>query len=597
MGGPVTAAPDFARLGRSVRAPERFAEIYDPLAQNRGGYIFKLVPFMLPGPEDWPPCSFAFAQAYQHGWLPELLSALIAQGALQPPGAESAFRFEGQAILDPAAGMPLVAVSALGLAHASSRLCLIKVHHDGKDSWGTGFLVGPQVVLTAYHVIKPLLQAPEYDNPIPGSASSLILQFDYLAAGKGTYECVAGDWLLAHSAQHEKEGNDNLPFDLTDGLQDFEHRLDFAALRLARPIGRERGYYNIGESRLPRPDEAVVVIQHPSKDPMRCAIGVAGKLWPESIETRLPHTANTMPGSSGGIVLDEAYRPLGLHQGCVKQNGSAVANVAVPTQRIASLNLPLTITEGIDPVWRIDATGLPVFGRGQLQKLVHTAIVGALRVLIVTGGTRSGKSFSTQILRQRVLHSGDVVLHASARTLPLDVSQLAGAWLHQIGGTAEQCTALPKYAEADSALPAWLRDQLVPAFMQSLEQILGGRRLWVVLDDLDSATFPPGGVALFVEYILQRTSQHPQLRVMLIGGADPGNIPYDVLGYDRIDPVTCEEVRATATLELVATRGYAPPASMSLFANAVMTANPDSDTGRMAEMYRKLMRVELEVTP
>nr|WP_229496209.1 serine protease [Massilia polaris] len=492
--------------------------------------------------------------------------------------------------------MPLVAESAAGLARASSRVCLIKV--DGNDgvTWGTGFLVGPQVVLTAHHVIRPLLLPPDHAKPSPDSASRLTLTFDYLRRGIGREERVARDWLLAYSMQHADESNDTVPFGLTDGLLDFESCLDFAALRLARPLGRERGYYNIAESRLPRLNEAVVVVQHPASDPMRCADGVAGELWPENIRTRLPHDANTMPGSSGGIVLDEAYRPIGLHQGCIKQNGHIVSNVAVPTQRIASLNLPLAITEGMDPLWQVEANRQPVFGRGRLQEMIHDALTGNLRVIVITGASKSGRSFSAQILRQRVLHSGDIVVLASARTLPLDVSQLAENWLHLAGGSGEQSAQLPLYTEADSALPAWFRDHLIPAFMRALEQALDGKRLWIVLDDLDSATLPPGGTALFIEHLVQRASHHAQLRLMLVGGADTGNIPYAVVAQDEIGSVTVNDVRVTARLELVARRGYAAPETVNVIADAVMAAGPNDDCGRMAEMYRKLMDRQFEAT-
>lgn len=589
----MTDTPDFEQLAGMVRAPERFAEIYDPLAQRHGGHSFIVVPFLVPGVEGWNEFAIAFSQAHKKGWLSELIRSLAEQGVLARTGVNSFYSYQDQAILQPENGMPLVAESRVGLAHASSRVCLISIRGDDGNTWGSGFLVGPQTVLTAYHVIKPLLHAPDYTEPIPNSAKNITITFGYLKKGLGQEEQVAENWLVAYSQQHETESKGEMPFALTDGLDEFKNRLDFAAIRLARPVGRERGYYNIAESRLPRDNETVVVIQHPSSNPMRHADGTAGKLWPATIKTRLPHNANTIPGSSGGIVLDEAYRPLGLHQGCVKLNGSAVANVAIPTRQIATLDLPLTKTEGVDQIWRIEATGAPVFGRSRLQNLVHTAIVGDLRVLVVTGRSQVGKSFSAEILRQRVLHSGDIVITESARTLPLDPIELGTSWLRLAGASPSQCMELPRGSDADSALPAWLRDHFVPAFMRELEQVLDGKRIWFVLDDLDKATLPPGGTALFVEHLLQRMSIQNKIRFMLIGEIDVGNVPRIILAQDEIDSVTPQEVRAAARLELVASRGYADNEMVNLIADAVMAPGINGDLKKMIQMYRTLIRSHL----
>src|SRR5262249_8203303 len=135
---------------------------------------------------------------------------------------------------------------------------------------GTGVLVGPHLVLTAWHVVRDLF-VPNGGNwqPDPGAAARVRVEFDAFLF-KRRQSLVAQQPLSvpAHAAWcpffrpcHAEELKQRLPLNLLE----LEGLWDFALIRLANPVGLDRRWAAIDPRvSVPRPSDIIYIFQHPA---------------------------------------------------------------------------------------------------------------------------------------------------------------------------------------------------------------------------------------------------------------------------------------------------------------------------------------------
>jgi V8-like Glu-specific endopeptidase len=177
------------------------------------------------------------------------------------------------------------------LAEIQARMCRVET----STALGTGFLVSSDLVLTNYHVVEQEILAPAGSKP----EITCIFEDTATAAGGtiGIKEGVADDWRYAYS-----------PY--------APHELDFALLRLARPIGevvvngRIRGWIDIkSKAPLPEPESVVLIIQYPRGGPLASSLGTVRG----SDQSRIHYSASTERGSSGSPVFSADLSLVALH--------------------------------------------------------------------------------------------------------------------------------------------------------------------------------------------------------------------------------------------------------------------------------------------
>lgn len=217
---------------------------------------------------------------------------------------------------------------------------------NGVGLYGTGVLIGPDLVLTNYHVIKGLLAEPE-------RAGGARCRFDYnedLESGSvspGRWVNFAKDWAVVwtpYSARDEVGADSGFEPD----------HLDYAIIRLAAPIGTEpadgtsraRGWQTLPpDPVVPQKDTRIDIWQHPvlrraalaplEVQPLQWTRGkVLGLL---DIDLRLRHDAQTLKGSSGAACFDDDYNFVALHHAGdpeVGETGFGKWNQAIPMAAI-----------------------------------------------------------------------------------------------------------------------------------------------------------------------------------------------------------------------------------------------------------------------
>lgn len=201
------------------------------------------------------------------------------------------------------------------LPRLEGQVCWVDVPGGG----GTGFLVGPDLVLTNQHVIARVASGQarwqdvrcrfDYRQPLDGTE---------LTEKRQTVIALAQPWLVDSRPPSPRDWDP----EHGDALAE---ETDSALIRLADPIGEvpvggmtadqqaePRGWIDIGAT--PKPLTAgnqVFLLQHPKGKPLRLTIGTVTGF--NAAGTRLRYNANSLDGSSGSPVLNADLRLVGLH--------------------------------------------------------------------------------------------------------------------------------------------------------------------------------------------------------------------------------------------------------------------------------------------
>ena len=204
------------------------------------------------------------------------------------------------------------------LAQIEDRICRIEnAAVPGGRPLGTGFLVGPDLCMTSFHLVEKL-----FDHTI--QAEDLALRFDYTrdAAGKeiypGTVYELAAEWMVASFAYSSAEKAGGTP-----EQPPARDELDVAVLRVAdnpgrRPIGaaepggRPRGWLTDLGALPPVADDDLLILQHAQGQPLQLAFGKI--LGLNANGTRMHHDVNTDHGSSGSPCFSLALDLVAVHQ-------------------------------------------------------------------------------------------------------------------------------------------------------------------------------------------------------------------------------------------------------------------------------------------
>ncbi len=225
------------------------------------------------------------------------------------------------------------------MAMIEGRVC--KVEIDGNAA-GTGFLVGPDAVMTNYHVLKEVLKG---GTP----AGKVTCRFDYKVLSDGSRQegvsvkLHATNWNLDFSppsAAEETRTPDVPPPTLEE--------LDYALVRLERQLGDEPSAPKGGEGGPKRgwltlpsgapvflPKAPLMIAQHPDGKPLKLAIDTESVIGVNTNRTRVRYATNTEAGSSGSPVFDLDWKLVALHHlGDPAYDHPAAYNQGVPIDKI-----------------------------------------------------------------------------------------------------------------------------------------------------------------------------------------------------------------------------------------------------------------------
>lgn len=434
---------------------------------------------------------------------------------------------------------------------AARRLCLITISGETSPSKGTGFLVGPQTVLTNHHVVADLID-PVTGKAREGSAARISVKFETLTDITGRSYAVADDWLIDFS-----------PVDLNPAANAArpagQKRLDYCAIRLKGAPGRERGWYDLSQTgELEAETDAFFVFQHPHGVPQRAAFAPGTTV--EADRDFLRHNVWTSPGSSGGLCLDNRLRPIAMHQGAVPGVGAAGSGAVQPNKRAIRLKSIKDAARDLvwadpkhDKITQLSDGSAAVIGRDATQSTLRIMAEGKGKyILVIRGAAQSGKTFSSLLLRDSIPGEQRIIISLTAGRLPADARDLARTILRQAGLAEAEIRRLFAPLATLTTSAATVAD-VFTILKRALQGIAGsgtppGKLLWLLIDDLDKVKLPQIGSRSLLDHIYSDGELEQIMRIVLIGLPDtlvnvgPDKIFTEVLSDPgQVDPKDLED--------------------------------------------------------
>ncbi|MBK7820510.1 MAG: trypsin-like peptidase domain-containing protein [Tessaracoccus sp.] len=484
----------------------------------------------------------ALRRADDEGWFTELGERLLRDGFLRS-GAPPVTTL--QAVVKRKLGFPDTADVERGGLRARARLCRVDVEIDGQPSavTGTGYLVGPSTIVTSFHVVSTLVD-PATATPRPESHRQLTVRFDHATdANQPSVYRVPEAWLVCARPPHPDEVSRTkergVELQEPAAADALAGHLDYAVILLAGSPGAERGYYDLAAAVDPIIGGTVHLFQHPEGVQQRQAVGTLTGFRPGSKNERLDHDANSLGGSSGGLLLDGDHALVGLHQGAY---GNPVINTAISAVAIRadvrSRNIDL-LESSYAQAYRLADGSRPILGRTRCQEWIRRVPQPLVRVKAAPRD--KGVSFTVEIMRACLPPGSHLIQTFSASELHSDALRTAELILSRFG---VDTAGLPTIADANSSRGVWISN-LATAFITRLAAAFPGRTVWLVIDDLAKRKLavPDGSVQDFLSELYRRSSGFANLRIVLLGlRTVPSGFPNGLAHNEDILPPQAADV-------------------------------------------------------
>ena len=239
------------------------------------------------------------------------------------------------------------------LGEIENQVCRVEVPlSNGYASYGTGFLISPNLLLTNYHVMDAAIERNALQKAGKNWAApqDVTFRFDYKVlsgsvVNPGTVYQLAEDWLVDCSPMSHW---DNVP--PPKGGDPNSDELDFTLLRLKGtpgndPVGinPQPGAVRRGWVKLPNQEHPFVanspmlILQHPKANPLKLAFDTNAILSLNGNKTRVTYRTNTEPGSSGSPCFSLNWDLIAIHHAGDPNSFAPLYNQGIPIWAILGL--------------------------------------------------------------------------------------------------------------------------------------------------------------------------------------------------------------------------------------------------------------------
>jgi Cdc6-like AAA superfamily ATPase/tetratricopeptide (TPR) repeat protein len=433
------------------------------------------------------------------------------------------------------------------MAEIESRVC--RVEDSSGRGLGTAFLIGPDLLLTAFHVVEGAVNG--HDDP-----THFNFHFDHNAlhsdADSGTiYRLVPNDWLVDYSGYEPR-------MSLAERKGGATNLLDYALLRLAgvpgqEPVGGERaepgapprGWITVQSApRLPEKGQSIFIVHHVHGDRLRLEIGTI--IAADEDGTSIYYDAETGPGSSGAPCFNIGWELIAIHHSLRAESSQAGApHRSVGTQVAALLPLLAKRGRGTLPAVNLFAApllrgGRPFFNRLTLrQHLRLLASPEGPRVLLVNGPRGSGKTYSCEFIFHVLTSS------PGNRYVYVDFSQF-NHFHPSMFALAEEIAY--QMRRPPGSMPVLSAEQMERSVNQLCNLITaevnkGITNWWLIFDEVQDVKLAPEILDFIYELMFRSQSVARRLRLILLSFDDalPPGLEAGVL-REKIGPVQRDDL-------------------------------------------------------
>ncbi|HHM21937.1 MAG TPA: serine protease [Bacteroidetes bacterium] len=313
------------------------------------------------GPDDHEPGFAALVfrmltKANMNGWHFSLVNALMAHlpdndrllRLAANAGMTARSESNLEALINSGSGLLDLGDTLRKFARLEQQICRIEIKTPAGEKRGTGFLAGPDLIMTNYHVVQDLIQ-----NVV--TPADVIVRFDFKTLegdnaeviNKGTVYYLKNDNpVVAYSPYHQMDEtagslNRNWPAD----------HLDFALLKLEKEAGMElpgaishlagttampRGWITFPKSGFTlNPDDLLIIVQHPDDKPITWSFDNNAVIGLCANNQRVRYRTGTKKGSSGSPCFNAEWKLVALHHAGDPNFWNPGYNQGIPIMLIA----------------------------------------------------------------------------------------------------------------------------------------------------------------------------------------------------------------------------------------------------------------------
>src|SRR5260370_22473260 len=178
------------------------------------------------------------------------------------------------------------------ISQCSQAVC--RIEFPAGTALGSGFLLGPNIVISNYHVIASVIDNPSFKD-------DLVLRFDYKTDSDSKKHHAGFEYHLAGTP------NGIITSSPT-------HKLDYALLHIDIPKNTQPIRLALKpQKHIFTHGEPLCIIQHPHGNPQKIALGSISQI--PTTQSRIHYTTNTLEGSSGSPCVNSNGIVVALHQG------------------------------------------------------------------------------------------------------------------------------------------------------------------------------------------------------------------------------------------------------------------------------------------
>lgn len=468
----------------------------------------------------------------ERGWLAEFIDIFIIPN-ISPEKLDDL----KQALLGTEASPSAEGVADDLEPHLASRICWV----SGPGAiGGTGFLVGPNLVLTSHHTISSV----EASKTNPGLTCHFqMLALEPTPQDHNNGDCVAQvgskDWLVASSSAHPHERLGRRVSD--EDLQAFG---DFALIRLSDCVGLSRGWFTLAGP--PSRGEGVAVLHRSARARAKRATSTVTRVRPLQNGLRIYlQTADgfTTAGASGAPCINRRGLVTAIHQA-----GGEGRTKAQRSNRAVAATYPLSSIESVPTLqtqylWWVRSHSLdndrylgpwasegpfwlPLVGRWEFQDAVRNARddPAAPRVLNVNGRAGSGRTISRSIVRTLCLDSEHLIAELDVSTPGRSQATLMQTAYETIRRRAGHPAGTGNDIEAPPETAVYLRvGEYVKSVIARIDAVREGRGVWICIDGFGEGHLSKEVDRLSLEHLVARTTGRVDgpaltwLRLVLLG--------------------------------------------------------------------------------
>lgn len=437
---------------------------------------------------------------------------------------------------------------------------------------GSGVLVGPTTVITAWHVVGRA--APDKPQE-PWPDIEVILS--------DSRRMKAHVPAAFHSMCALEEYKDQFPKD-DRAVQDLH---DVAVLRLAKPVGALLGAAKLPKGPITyRARNSIFLVHYPKGQDVGIGVGAINKI--ENLTARWGHSIRTEGGSSGGGCFDTDLNLVGIHQGRDPNDNGRM----VPTSRyLANLQSIVANDEAPMRMWSLDETpaGELVIGRQGFFEAFAAARrnprVRGIRIKRAqAAGDLSGLPFSYMMADRLTARATDMrLMRLSFESLVSDVANEIARRATACGLQVDAIAPEQGVADGQSAPEAVGADRGRRAAL-ALDRVAGlrGLQVWVFVDHPAIAFGDEQRSAL--EAFIDQSLKLENIRLIIAGFeavALPGQDFYDIPNPD------VEGGRGLITEILV---GFQPNDVRLFLIDAGKAAGRELSNERLDELVREALK-------